>query len=931
MVWILLCFIFCFTAFFRSAVSDVPPSVRIGGLFAPISSSDKVFRDEAEHLAAFVMAARDINNKTDGIYDDLLPGTTFEIAVGFENSLPTAATSAVSLATKSFGGQGVDAVVISLLNTNALLVTQMLDVMNLMTVLSVAFSGAFAEESLYPWAVNIRPLISRHGMAIQNVVCLSTARKIVVFAGTDEDSLQIMSQFQDESICKLDILAVIGIRSELNDMSYEIAQGLRTGARYFVNFLQADQNAWLIEQGYEAGLFHDNTVIYTTSNGVVNITSYFSPTTDVAHVLTGLLYTKYVPNYYLKTAPEAINFARRWSMQPSRAGEVVNGIHTCDQTKDDSGNYLYQVAMNNKTTICTGLNFSLYSSEGSNLLQYTPLTYDATIMLAMAMDLAIRTGLDYKDPYTLLSLMVTNISFDGATGPVNLFPGYAEYGYSGRGMRNAGTQYYLNNFNPSLYSSGSTNYMVHTGTFDGDSRVFTPCAPVDSISCFLPVYSAETDGSYNNPPADSPPVIVMTISSAFSALCLTMAAIVVFLVAAFGLFTMCHRRSRVIKASQPVLLICILLGGVIASLRIGAGGLAKNDSVCAAEVWFGHLAFAIMIGSLFVKSYRVHCIVNTRTLVRVMFSTMRAFRLLLGIVVAMVVGLAVTHAVGKPHMRTQSTTAANQQTDIYYCSLKYPQFQTALFVMEGLMLAVSFRVCWEIRNVPDVVNESKQISTAMSAIVLVSVLILPIVYFLGLSQFTQELVASFGFGFGAIVTLTLLFVPKIMIQYRLNSSRLSAKVAMEAILTSDKKYHKVNGGAGNDDATTDATVLDLEAEALLKGKSKEEKLIICTEQQRRWQLLLLSQQRAALNSHSTSSNACGSSDGAIPSGQVRIEPSIMSSVMQADDADLANLTGQLHGVTCISAARSDVSTITAENFTSGSRQKTLNDMTIQDI
>jgi hypothetical protein len=57
----------------------------------------------------------------------------------------------------------------------------------------------------------------------------------------------------------------------------------------------------------------------------------------------------------------------------------------------------------------------------------------------------------------------------------------------------------------------------------------------------------------------------------------------------------------------------------------------------------------------------------------------------------------------------------------------------------------------------------------------------------------------------------------------------------------------------------------------------------------------------------------------------------MSSVMQADDADLANLTGQLHGVTCISAARSDVSTITAENFTSGSRQKTLNDMTIQDI
>jgi hypothetical protein len=898
-----ICYLWGFLGFLGSRIlradAAVPQRIQIGGFFAPLSPSNHLYKDQAEHLAAFVMAVNDINNKADGVFDDVLPNTTIEIAVGTENSLVSSAINAVALEA-SFGGKGVVAAVNTLHNEGALMVSQLLTKLKTATAVTVANSGQFNDKSIFPYTVNIRPIVSRQGMVLQNMICLSEVRKVVVFAATDADNMQMMSEFQDESICELDILAVISVRSELSDFSYEIEQAIPTGSRYFLMFLPTHLNALFIEQGYAAGLFHDNTVLYTTINGATNITQYFSPETDVSRVLTGFLFSKFYPNYYMGRNEMANDFAHRWRLQPSRAGSIVNGKSVCDTSTDDSGNYLYQV-VRNKSATCTGLDFSGYTSSGSNIHAYTALTYDSTILIAKAIDAAINKGLDYEDPAVIYDLMVHNVSFAGASGPLRLFMGYPEYGFHGEGNRDAGTQYSFNNFHPDLYASGSGNFMVKIGVFDGHDRTFTSCAPVDNVECFLPTYSAMTDGSYNIPPRDTPPVIIQNISGAFSALCFAMTAIIVALVLIFGLFTAFNLRSKVIKASQPLLLCCILVGGLIAAARIALGGLPKDDGVCAAEIWCGHLTFSVMIGSLFVKSYRVHCVVNTKKLTRVTFSAAAAFRLLLTIVSAVVVYLIVLHAVGQPRMFFEAAVVANQETDIRFCELQYPQFQTALFIIEGLMLIISFRVCWEIRNVPDIVNESKQISTAMSVIVLISVLILPIVYFLGLPQETRELVASFGFGFGSIVTLVLLFVPKIMVRYQWNGAKISAKVAAEVMLSG--KYRSVPANGHGDTAQA-----DLEAEALLKGKTKEQKLLICAENMRRWQAMLLAQQRAAMdNSHSTSSNVDGVGHSK------HMEPSIVSSVM---DADLtSDVNGQLY--TCGNGSSVDTMRVISSSMSSG--------------
>jgi hypothetical protein len=66
----------CFATTQFNCIESMSAQVAIGGLFAPVSADGVWDVDQAQHLAAFVMAVNDINNKTDGIFDDILPNTS---------------------------------------------------------------------------------------------------------------------------------------------------------------------------------------------------------------------------------------------------------------------------------------------------------------------------------------------------------------------------------------------------------------------------------------------------------------------------------------------------------------------------------------------------------------------------------------------------------------------------------------------------------------------------------------------------------------------------------------------------------------------------------------------------------------------------------------------------------------------------------------
>jgi hypothetical protein len=140
----------------------------------------------------------------------------------------------------------------------------------------------------------------------------------------------------------------------------------------------------------------------------------------------------------------------------------------------------------------------------------------------------------------------------------------------------------------------------------------------------------------------------------------------------------------------------------------------------------------------------------------------------------------------------------------------------------------------------------------MSAIVLISVLVLPIVYLFGLPQYNCELIGSLGFGLAAVTALVLLFLPKMLTVYAPAISTKSGKVA--AVDTALKISSKKNFGA-NDEEMHDGNRMLQDCEQLLKGKSHEQQLMICQQHMNGWQALLMRQQAHAMDSSESHSQS----------------------------------------------------------------------------
>jgi ABC-type branched-subunit amino acid transport system substrate-binding protein len=710
---------------FVLASAAKPPMVNIGGMFAPIDSTGAMSLSQAEHLAAFVMAINEINDKTDGIYDDLLPSTHLSIGVRGSTELP-AAMDGFSELRESFSGEGVFSVVNALPSAEALLINQVSAAAKVAQIISVANSAEFFIHEDYPYVSRTLAVQAYESVVLSELLCsYFKARKIVTISNTQDEDIIAALEFVQLAGCEFDTLAAITVFPGQTDFTNEINEALKSGSRYFVLFMPPTQLASLLEQGHEAGLFEDNAVVLASSRGSDNITGSFSPGADVPALMKGFFSLTYWPNVEMNQTVEAIQFAMRWRAQASTAGKTVAGNMVCDETMDDDGGfYLYRnqkIGSSGNGTICTGIDFSSYSVTGLDIQPYTPLTYDATMVMAMALHVAIENGLDYEDPEVLMSLQISNVSYTGASGSIAIRPGIASHSFNGRGGRSVGNYYNVTNFNTEEYLAGR-NPLVNIGFYNGDEKSFNYCV-IDDVTCFAAEFSDAVGGDYSIPPTDTPPPIFRQMSAGFMAALYLLGAILSLLVVVFVAFIVMHRGSKLIKSSQPVLLYSILVGGLTAALRVFIGGTVKNDILCMCQFWSGHLAFVLVIGSLFVKGYRVHCIVNTKTLRRVKFTAGDAMKILSSIVGCTIIYLIIASAFGQPHMQHHTSVLSNQETIEESCAMEIPEFQTALFAAEFVLLMIAFWVCWETRNVPDVVNESKVISTGKPIAVIFSVVL----------------------------------------------------------------------------------------------------------------------------------------------------------------------------------------------------------------
>lgn len=689
--------------------STTPAIFKIGALFTPFDQYGKFSVSQAENLAAFLMAIDEINDKTDGIYDDILPNTQLKVALsggfGFEGGV-----SAVGSLEKAFFGSGVHAIVGALPNLETEAANQMAINGKVVQVHAAAMDTDLGNGGKYPYKMQTVPIDSFQGMVIQHIFCSFLKQtKVTVFATDDIFGTKAAMESSDGTYCDIVDLSVHIFKGNayLDDslISSIINEAKLAGARYFFLFMDPRNAAAILEKGYNLGLFREDTQII----GSLSVTNpatlrYMSPKANIPAIMKGYFGIQYWPTFNYRE-PAGRHFMQRWRKRPPTVGSLVGGVMHCNAAMDDTGtNFLYRDLID--ASLCSGLNFSTYTADGGTMTSpYALHTYDAAVALAMGFHYLAISGKAVNGD-NLKDVIYQNVSFQGASGLVELYEGMPDFGYYAAGDREVGHHYKLLNFNEAAYRQNINNSFVQVAYWSVENGTL-PCTP--DMKCQNFIFNTKD----NTPPPDTPPPRYYTMSPGLQATLITIAAVAAAVAVVSFAIAFYFRSSKLIRTSQPVMLYFFLFGELLGAARVLIGGLPVSDTICGLTHWLGHLSVVLVFGSLFIKTWRVNKLINSKTLKRIRITATHVATIMSVVVVVGLLYLSVLQGIGQPHRSLIKTLVSNQTYIREKCALHVSVIETVLFVIEGLLLLFGARLCWAVKDVPDAVNESKPIAAGM--------------------------------------------------------------------------------------------------------------------------------------------------------------------------------------------------------------------------
>ena len=226
-----------------------------------------------QQTAACIMAIREINNKTDGIADFLLPNTTLKLAVTFaRGSYYLAIQAAQSLAQSVFGQTGIDVAV------GGSSITSNKPMVEIFSQFSIVQTG-FASDSRFSYAIDqpyhsrVAPADDFQARALADI-CFSVYgwKKVSIFSSDDYFGATSLTEFRlraDElgmTILSTGVFLSGGVSF---DQVFREAQA--AFANIFVILAQTYDTAALLEKGYSSGVFHEGTQVLGTSFASVDL------------------------------------------------------------------------------------------------------------------------------------------------------------------------------------------------------------------------------------------------------------------------------------------------------------------------------------------------------------------------------------------------------------------------------------------------------------------------------------------------------------------------------------------------------------------------------------------------------------------------------------------------------------------------------------
>ena len=732
-------------------IALAPPSVVIGGLFNAfnVGIQGLILRNdkECQHLAAFMLAVDEINNKHDGIVDTILNQTTVKISMylGQDYVRTYPPNSYFDGAASVFLGNVYNPSMVGMIEADTLLPQAMAasgsaNAFGIVSMMSTSKSSVFKDSSSYPMTLQMSATTFSEAQALGKLLARRyNYKKLAVFVAADISNIDSYTSFLTTPT---KVLGEFVIMRGDTDFTFHINSAKACGATIFVLFTGGTEAGRLLEQGYNLGLFHEGTQVFITSiSDIADIRSSFTTAgrANEANILKGLISTAPFPERYFST-PQGQSFITRFrNLPPTITTDPITKKKICNK-RTDGGRlpaYLYRATavaaikgIVNESILCLGFeSFKSFNQNGSNIDPNILFTYDFVYSYALAVN-AIISAKPKNQTFTLLGPELYNYMTASTTSFPLLSTGNVSF-ISARGTRQSGNVFKILNYRAigesNQYSEGGLAFIgEYTDSLGwllcGNTVDWSVMSIMSTQLCSSPQYRT---ASGSIPPGDAPPPIIMELPDNFRIVLIVVATIGMTSLAVWGGCLFFFWQAKQIRTSQPRIMVFLLLGGVLGLIKVYLAAFKVTHVSCVCQLWLSHYAFRLIFRTLLLKLWRIHAVMNAGSFKRIIIAENTVLWFLLSDIVFMTVILLIPITIvsslegGLPgyvasNMNNQTILYAECQVST---SVAVAVLNGILYFSDGLNLIMAVYYTYKTRSVPASVNETSTVGPGENSVI----------------------------------------------------------------------------------------------------------------------------------------------------------------------------------------------------------------------
>ncbi|KAL7534423.1 hypothetical protein ACHAXR_007962 [Thalassiosira sp. AJA248-18] len=303
-------------------------------------------------------------------------------------------------------------------------------------------------------------------------------------------------------------------------------------------------------------------------------------------------------------------------------------------------------------------------------------------------------------------------------------------------------------------------------------------------------------------PSDIPALETNTnyLSTGLKAFGSFMCAVILVLALGFSIWTNYNSKRRVVRASQPIFLNIITAGAALMALSIipltldlGVTDQEGADAACISFPWLLTIGFSLTFSALFTKTYRINTIMKSAAKFKRLKLTARDVMKPMIVLLALnVIVLTVWTAVDPLQRKTKVVTEDpfGRPLETYgVCSSDYGYIFLIIICIINLgSLLYAVIQAYQVRKLDTELHESSSIFQAMSLVLLLSFLGVPVTIIARDNTQVYYFVLSGIIFIMCSLILLLIFVPKVMAVRKGNNNSSGSKNS--PVTGADRSYNR---------------------------------------------------------------------------------------------------------------------------------------------